>query len=42
MADGEFQFVIDLPVRSEWASVELIRSSVQTCFAAVFRSVDGC
>lgn len=42
MLEPSYRFVIDLPVRSEWASVDLIRSSVQTCFAAVFSNLEGC
>jgi hypothetical protein len=39
---SDFTFSLDLPVRSEWANVDLVRSSVQNCFTAVFRDVDGC
>lgn len=39
---GKLNFSIDLPVRSEWASVDLLRTSVQSCFTAVFTDVDGC
>src|SRR5882724_13548876 len=37
-----FNFSIDLPVRSEWSNVDLLRTSVQSCFTAVFSDLDGC
>jgi hypothetical protein len=37
-----FSFSIDLPVRSDWANVDLLRTSVQNCFTAVFSDIDGC
>jgi two-component sensor histidine kinase len=37
-----FSFSIDLPIRSEWANVDLLRTSVQNCFTAVFSDIDGC
>jgi len=37
-----FEFTIDLPVRNEWKNVDLLRTSVQNCFIAVFSDVDGC
>lgn len=37
----EYSFTIDLPIRNEWQSVDLMRTSVQNCFAALFREVDG-
>lgn len=37
-----FAFSIDVPVRGEWANVDLLRTSVQNCFTAVFSDVDGC
>jgi hypothetical protein len=37
-----FRFSIDLPVRNEWENIDLIRTSVQNCFNAVFKDVDGC
>jgi hypothetical protein len=37
-----FNFSIDLPVRSEWSNVDLLRTSVQNCFTAVFSDVEGC
>jgi hypothetical protein len=39
---GVFNFSIDLPVRSEWANVDLLRTSVQNCFAAIFSDTDRC
>lgn len=39
---GPFSFSIDLPVRSDWANVDLLRTSVQNCFTAVFSDIDGC
>ncbi len=38
----EFTFFIDLPVRNEWKNIDLLRTSVQNCFAAVFSEPDGC
>src|SRR5262249_4675535 len=40
--DSRFAFSIDLPIRSDWANVDLLRTSVQNCFTAVFSEVDGC
>jgi hypothetical protein len=37
-----FNFWIDLPVVSHWRNVDLLRTSVQNCFTAVFADVDGC
>lgn len=37
-----FGFSIDLPVRNDWRNVDVIRSSVQNCFSAVFIDVAGC
>jgi hypothetical protein len=42
MRDQTFSFSIDLPVRSEWANVDLLRTSVQNCFTAIFSDIDGC
>jgi hypothetical protein len=39
---GDFSFSIDLPVRSEWSNVDLLRTSVQNCFTAVFSDIEGC
>jgi len=39
---GNFNFSIDLPVRSEWSNVDLLRTSVQNCFTAIFSDVEGC
>jgi hypothetical protein len=37
-----FQFSIDLPVLNHWRNVDLVLTSVQNCFVAVFADVDGC
>ncbi len=37
-----FTFSIDLPVQSQWRNVDLLRTSVQNCFIAVFSDLDGC
>jgi hypothetical protein len=37
-----FTFSIDLPVQSQWRNVDLLRTSVQNCFIAVFADIDGC
>lgn len=42
MPDQTFSFSIDLPVRSEWRNVDLLRTSVQNCFTAIFSDIDGC
>jgi hypothetical protein len=39
---GNVKFSIDLPVRSEWANVDLLRTSVQSCFTAIFSDLEGC
>ena len=39
---SDFNFTIDLPVRSEWSDVDLLRQSVQNCFSVVFRDLEGC
>ena len=39
---GNFNFSIDLPVRSEWSNVDLLRISVQNCFTAIFSDIEGC
>jgi hypothetical protein len=39
---GTFHFSIDLPVRSDWANVDLLRTSVLNCFTAIFSNVEGC
>jgi len=41
-AGMSFNFSIDLPVRSEWANVDLLRTSVQNCFTAIFSDLEGC
>lgn len=38
----DFGFSIDLTVRNEWRNVDLLRTSVQNCFTAVFADLDGC
>lgn len=38
----EFGFSIDLTVRNEWKNIDLLRTSVQNCFIAVFADLDGC
>lgn len=40
--NGRFGFSIDIPVRNDWRNVDLMRSSIQSCFTAVFRDLDGC
>ena len=37
-----FNFIIDLPVRNEWANVDRLRNSILNCFTAIFRDIDGC
>jgi hypothetical protein len=37
-----FNFNIDLPVRSEWKNVDLLRSSVQNCLTTILSDSDGC
>jgi hypothetical protein len=36
------RLIIELPVRSEWSNVELIRTAILNCFAAVFNDLDSC
>ena len=36
-----FHFNIDVPIVNHWDNVELLRMSVQSCCAAIFRDVDG-
>lgn len=38
----DFAFNIDVPVRSEWSNVDLLITSVENCFAAMFADIDGC
>lgn len=40
--EQRFMFSINLAVRNEWDNIDLLRSSVQNCFHAVFADVDGC
>jgi hypothetical protein len=37
----EFAFNIDVPVRSEWKNVNLLVTSVQNCFNAMFANIEG-
>ena len=37
----EFGFSIDLTVRNEWKNIDLLKTSVQNCFIAVFADLDG-
>lgn len=37
----EFAFAIDVPVRSDWKNVDLLVTSVQNCFNAMFVNVEG-
>lgn len=39
--EDQFSFSLDLPVRNEWKNVELLRTSVENCFQAVFADLDG-
>ncbi len=36
------RLLIDLPVRNEWSNIELVRTAILNCFAAVFNDMDGC
>jgi hypothetical protein len=38
----KFNFLIDLPVRNEWANVDLLRISILNCFTAIFADMNGC
>jgi hypothetical protein len=40
-AEERYSFSLDLPVRNEWRNVDLLRTSVQNCFSAVFQDMDG-
>jgi hypothetical protein len=42
MTQDDFGFSIDLTVRNEWKNIDLLRTSVQNCFIAVFADLDGC
>ena len=42
MSMKPFQFSIDLPVLNHWRNVDLLLTSVQSCFVAIFSDVDGC
>jgi hypothetical protein len=39
---SKFTFAIDLPVRSEWTNVDVVRNAILNCFRTVFRDVEGC
>jgi hypothetical protein len=39
---GKYSFSIDVPIRNEWANIDLLLTSVKYCFAAMFSDVDGC
>jgi hypothetical protein len=39
---ANLNFSIDLPVRSEWANVDRLRTSIQNCFTAIFADAEGC
>ena len=41
-SNDDFAFSIDLTVRNEWKNIDLLRTSVQNCFTAVFADLDGC
>jgi len=41
MKTRAFNFLIDVPVSNHWENVDLMRTSVMNCFAAVFRNMDG-
>lgn len=41
-SSDDFAFSIDLTVRNEWKNIDLLRTSVQNCFTAVFADLDGC
>jgi hypothetical protein len=38
---GDYEFFIELPIHSEWKSIELIRASVQNCLTAAFPKGDA-
>jgi hypothetical protein len=38
---AERRIIIDLPVRNEWRNIELVRTAILNCFAAVFDDVDS-
>jgi hypothetical protein len=42
IGSNQFGFSIDLTVRNEWKNIDLLRTSVQNCFTAVFADIDGC
>jgi hypothetical protein len=36
------RLIIDMPMRNEWSNVELVRTAILNCFAAVFNDLDSC
>jgi hypothetical protein len=42
MGKPRFNFLIDLPVRSDWKNIDLLRTSILNCFTAIFHDLDGC
>ena len=38
----ELAFAIDLPIRTDWSNVEIIRNSILGCFRAAFAHLDSC
>lgn len=38
---SSYEFFIEVPLQSEWKSIDLIRTSVQNCLTAIFRDLDG-
>src|SRR5688572_190335 len=37
-----FQFFLDVPFRSEWENIDLLRTSVLNCLSAMLGNVEGC
>jgi hypothetical protein len=37
-----FNFAVDLPIRTEWSHVDLVRNSILNCFRTVFHDMEGC
>jgi len=40
--EPEFAFAIDLPVRSEWRNIDVLRTSVQGCMRAMIADAEAC
>lgn len=38
--DEDFSFVLDMPVRTEWTSIEVVRSAVKGCLVTMLQSLD--